>query len=59
MNKNAEEIKDAVRRAAVEGKLSCTRARRLAEELGVPPREIGRAADELKIKIKACELGCF
>ncbi|HBX23212.1 MAG TPA: hypothetical protein DEF34_06240 [Desulfotomaculum sp.] len=59
MNKNVEEIKDAVLKAAVEGKLSCTNARRLAEELGVPTSEIGRVADELKIKLFGCELGCF
>lgn len=59
MNKNANEIKDAVLKAATEGKLSCTKARRLAEELGVPTKEIGRVADELKIKLFGCELGCF
>lgn len=59
MGKSEEEIRAAVREAASDGKLSCTRARRLAEELGVAPREIGRAADDLGIKIKACELGCF
>jgi len=59
MSKNVEEIKDAVLKAAVDGKLSCTNARRLAEELGVPNSEIGRIADELKIKLFGCELGCF
>lgn len=59
MSKNTEEIREAVRKAAADGKLSCTRARRLAEELGVSPKEVGRAADDLKIKIYACELGCF
>ncbi len=59
MAKSDAEIKEAVRKAAVDGRLSCTAARRLAAELGVSPREIGRAADELRIKIFACELGCF
>jgi len=59
MSKNVEEIKDAVLKAAVDGKLSCTSARQLAEELGVSNSEIGRIADELKIKIFGCELGCF
>ena len=34
-------------------------SREIAEELGVPYGEIGKAADELDIKIAACELGCF
>lgn len=59
MAKNIEEIKTAVQNAAKDGKLSCTAARKLAGELGVAPREIGQMADELKIKIYGCELGCF
>lgn len=59
MTKTTEEIKDAMLRESVDGKLSCTNARRLAEELGVLPGEIGRVANELKIKIFGCELGCF
>ncbi|MCR4399505.1 MAG: hypothetical protein QHH05_09570 [Syntrophomonadaceae bacterium] len=40
-------------------RISCTEARRIAEELGVSPRAVGAACDELGIKIFACELGCF
>ncbi len=40
-------------------KIGCSEARRLAEEAGIPYREIGRMADELGIKITTCELGCF
>lgn len=59
MSKDVEEIRNAVKDAATDGKLSCTLARKLAADLGVSPREIGRVADELKVKIFACELGCF
>jgi len=54
-----EKVLQALREKAVDNKISCTEARRLAAALGVPVGEIGRAANELKIKIKACELGCF
>ncbi|MHB1043479.1 MAG: hypothetical protein ACYC0Q_11665 [Eubacteriales bacterium] len=54
-----EEVLKAVREASREGRITCTAARKLAEELKVPYIVIGRAADELKIKIKSCELGCF
>ncbi len=50
---------EKVEGASRDGKISCTVARRLAEEMGVPVRRIGEAADELGVKIYACELGCF
>lgn len=53
------EVLEAVKKAAKEGKISCTAARKLAEEFKVAPRVVGEACDTLKIKIKACELGCF
>lgn len=42
-----------------DGKITCSEARKIAEELRVPYIEVGRMANELKIKIKKCELGCF
>lgn len=53
------EVLESVKQAAKDGRLSCTAARKLAEELKVSPRVVGEAANELKIKIKSCELGCF
>jgi len=41
------------------GKITCAEARNIAEELGIPYIEVGRVANELKIKIRKCELGCF
>lgn len=40
-------------------KISCSDARRLAEDLGIETRELGELCDEAGIKIFACELGCF
>jgi hypothetical protein len=55
----AEGIKAEVEKRAREGRISCKEALKLANELGVSPAEVGRAADELKIKIAGCQLGCF
>jgi len=52
-------LEKKVQEAAKQGRLACAVALRLADELGVPPREIGRAADRLGIKIVGCQLGCF
>ncbi len=53
------EVLEAVKKAAKDGRITCTTARRVAGELKVPPKVVGEAADALKIKITTCELGCF
>ncbi|MGB9791903.1 MAG: hypothetical protein ACPLTR_04910 [Thermacetogeniaceae bacterium] len=52
-------IREALLKAAPEGKITCPEARKLAETLGVDPKVIGDACNALKIKIKDCALGCF
>ncbi len=54
-----ERIKHLLKEKAVDGRLSCASARKIAEELKAPYSEVGKAANELKIKIRNCELGCF
>ncbi len=52
-------IKEALLKAAPEGRITCPAARELADTLGVSPAVIGAACNQLKIKIKECALGCF
>ena len=59
MEKIPENVLQAVKKAAPEGRLSCAEAHSLAKALEVDFIIIGQAADELKIKIKNCQLGCF
>jgi hypothetical protein len=54
-----EKLFEAVRKAAVNNRLSCARAHELVDELGTTLQEIGAVCNELKIKIAACQLGCF
>ena len=54
-----DKIAEEIREKAVDNRLPCAAARRIAEELSVPYKEVGRTADELKVKITGCELGCF
>lgn len=54
-----QEILDKVKEAAKNGRISCPEARRITDEAGVAPKEVGRACNELKIKISCCALGCF
>jgi hypothetical protein len=44
---------------STDGRITCAAACRIADELGVPRKEVGRAADRAGIKIKDCQLGCF
>lgn len=55
----SQEVLDAVRGKAEDGRISCARLRRLAEDLGVGYREAGAAADRLGVRIYSCDLGCF
>ncbi|MDK2784622.1 MAG: hypothetical protein PWQ41_237 [Bacillota bacterium] len=52
-------LKEELLKLAGDGKVSCAQAIALAERLGMEPQLVGRAANELKIKITACRLGCF
>ncbi|GAB4257921.1 MAG: hypothetical protein Kow00122_15650 [Thermoleophilia bacterium] len=54
-----EQIKKEVEQAAQDKRLNCHDARALAEKLGVDYSQVGKACDELEVKIFACELGCF
>ncbi|HIE38908.1 MAG TPA: hypothetical protein EYH30_02750 [Anaerolineales bacterium] len=55
-----EHIVEAIRRHLDrEGKLSCAAAFRVVEELGVEPLEVGRAADDIGVRLSRCQLGLF
>ena len=54
-----EELKAKIQAAAPEGKISCAAAMRLAEELVISRQQLGKLLNELQIKIKQCQLGCF
>jgi hypothetical protein len=49
----------AVTKASSDGRLTCENAHDLGKELDVPLKEIGDVCNELNIRIKDCQLGCF
>jgi hypothetical protein len=55
----SEKIVEAIQMASVNNRLSCERAHELAKKLNISLQEIGALCNELKIKIAACQLGCF
>ncbi|MDD5447749.1 MAG: hypothetical protein PHO53_01075 [Actinomycetota bacterium] len=54
-----EEVFEAVKENAQDGRITCARANCIAAELGVVPSVVGKAIDALGIKITNCQLGCF
>ena len=54
-----EELIAKIKAEAPEGKISCAAAMRLAEELVISRQQLGKLLNELQIKIKQCQLGCF
>lgn len=53
------DILTEVKRRSRNGKIACAAALKLARELKISTRRVGQAANELGIKIRACQLGCF
>lgn len=53
------EIKKALKEKAKEGRITCSEAQEIARRLGVLPKEIGKTANALGIKITDCQMGCF
>ncbi len=54
-----KELMEKLKDLAPQGRISCSAARQLAEKLEIPYSVVGKACNEAKIKIFACELGCF
>jgi hypothetical protein len=54
-----EKIIEAIQTASINNRLSCENAYAISGSMNVPLKEIGALCNELKIKITACQLGCF
>ncbi|MBN1297622.1 hypothetical protein JXA80_12635 [bacterium] len=56
---SSDSVVQHVMNAAPDGRLTCADALRLAAMLNRSPLEISRIANQHKIKIVSCQLGCF
>lgn len=59
MEDMSSKLKGEIEASLVNGKLPCAVAFRIAEKLKISPRQVGDMANELKVKIASCQLGCF
>jgi hypothetical protein len=53
------ELEEEIKSSLIDGRLPCEIAFKVAKKMKVSPREVGEAANRLKIKIVKCQLGCF
>ncbi len=54
-----EKVAKAVRQKAIENKLSCGDASKVAADMSVSLKEVGKTADLLELRIHKCQLGLF
>ncbi|MEQ8201509.1 MAG: hypothetical protein ABRQ24_08845 [Syntrophomonadaceae bacterium] len=54
-----EKLLEKIKELAPDGAITCREARELAEKMGIPAVKVGKVCNEARIKINACELGCF
>ncbi len=52
-------VREALKQQSKENRITCRDALELAARLQVNPRLVGEVANEERIKIAACQLGCF
>jgi hypothetical protein len=53
------QIRELIMNRQRSGSISCKEALEIAEEAGASSRKIGRLLNEMEIKVRACQLGCF
>jgi hypothetical protein len=54
-----EQLRQAIRKRAVAGKVACKAMLELARQTEASPQEIGKLCNVMRIRIAACQLGCF
>ena len=54
-----EQLIERIKGVSKNGKISCRAAHKVAGELNVPVRKVGKMINKLNLKIIACQLGCF
>lgn len=56
---DSEQIRSAFSKEGIMAEIPCSRAFEISEKYGLEKSDIARYCNENKIKIRACQLGCF
>ncbi len=54
-----KKIEETILENAMDGKISCATCFRIADDFGIPKKNLTKILNEMKIKITQCQLGCF
>jgi hypothetical protein len=52
-------LEETILKKSKAGKLPCAMCFKIAEDFGISKREMGKILNEIKVKIRECQLGCF
>lgn len=54
-----KKLEEVIKERSKNGKLPCAVCFKIAEDFGIPKKELTKVLNEMKIKISQCQLGCF
>ena len=54
-----DKLEKVILKKAKAGRLPCAMCFKIAEDFGIPKKELTKILNEMKIKISQCQLGCF
>jgi len=54
-----DKVIEAIKQRTTDNHIPCAVCFQIAEEFGIPKRELGKILDELGIKVIQCQLGLF
>jgi hypothetical protein len=54
-----KKLEETILTKAKDGKLPCAMCFKIADDFGIPKKELTKILNEMKIKISQCQLGCF
>ena len=59
LNMDRKKIEEAILEKSKKGKIPCAVCFKIADDLGIPKKELTKVLNEMKVKISECQLGCF
>jgi len=54
-----KKIEETILEKAKDGKIPCALCFKIADDFGIPKKELTKILNDMKIKISQCQLGCF